>query len=133
MLQPPQYQNLKQRIQQGLIETVDHHYPGFADLVAYAELSTPLTNEHFTDHPQGAIYGLPLAPARLEPQNAAWTRARTPVPGLYLTGADLYMGGIVSALFSGLMTVSQLPNGVSYPRLFVAAGRYAAKRPHSKL
>jgi hypothetical protein len=43
------------------------------------------------------------------------------------------MGGIVSALFSGLMTVSQLPNGVSYPRLFFAAGRYAAKRPHSKL
>ncbi|MEO1144636.1 MAG: NAD(P)/FAD-dependent oxidoreductase, partial [Cyanobacteria bacterium J06638_22] len=115
------YQALKARITEGLLATVDRHYPGFADLVDYAELSTPLTNEHFTAHPQGAIYGLPVSPERFLPENAAWMRAKTPIPGLYLTGVDLYVGGIVSAMFSGLMTVSQIPDGMALPAIFSQA------------
>jgi phytoene dehydrogenase-like protein len=115
------YQALKAQITAGLLAAVDRHYPGFADLVDYAELSTPLTNEHFTAHPQGAIYGLPFSSERLSSENAAWTRAKTPIPGLYLTGVDLYMGGIVPALFSGVMTVSQLPDGMALPAIFSQA------------
>lgn len=98
------YQQLKERISQTLIQQVDRHYPGFANLVVYHELSTPLTNEHFTGHSKGGIYGLPAIPERFVPQNTAWMKAKTLLPGLYLTGADLYMGGIVSAM----LLVSQL-------------------------
>ncbi len=128
----PAYRALKQRIQESLLDRVEHHYPGFRDRVEYAELSTPLTNEHFTAHPQGAIYGLPFAQERLQSQNAVWTRARTPLPGLYLTGVDLFMGGIVPALFSGLMTVSQIPDGISLPALFVTAA-HQPSRPYGSI
>ncbi|MBE9140189.1 NAD(P)/FAD-dependent oxidoreductase [Nodosilinea sp. LEGE 07088] len=117
------YQQMKQRMAQSLIAQVDRHYPGFADLVIYTELSTPLTNEHFTAHPKGGIYGLAIAPERFAPQNAGWTRVETPLPGLYLTGADIYMGGIVPAMMAGISTLSRLPDGVSFPQAFATAAR----------
>jgi all-trans-retinol 13,14-reductase len=88
----PAYQQLKQRMAQALIAQVERHYPGFADLVTYVELSTPLTTEHFTAHPKGGIYGLAIAPERFAPQNAGWTKVETPLPGLYLTGAESIWG-----------------------------------------
>jgi phytoene dehydrogenase-like protein len=117
------YQQLKERISQTLIQQIDRHYPGFADLVVYHELSTPLTNEHFTGHPKGSIYGFPVIPERFVPQNASWTKAKTPIPGLYLTGVDLYLGGIVAAMMAGITTLSCLPNGVSFPQVFTIAAR----------
>ncbi|MBD2463735.1 NAD(P)/FAD-dependent oxidoreductase [Oscillatoria sp. FACHB-1407] len=117
------YQQLKERISQTLIQQVDRQYPGFAKLVAYYELSTPLTNEHFTGHNKGGIYGLPAIAERFAPENAAWTKTQTPVPGLYLTGADLYMGGIVSAMLAGVTTVNSLPGGVALPKVFAIAAK----------
>jgi all-trans-retinol 13,14-reductase len=117
------YQQLKERISRTLIQQVDRHYSGFANLVAYNELSTPVTNEHFTGHFKGGIYGLPAIPERFAPENAAWTKTKTPVPGLYLTGADLYMGGIVPAMLAGLTTLSCLTDGISLPQAFVAASK----------
>lgn len=115
------YEQLKQRITQSIIEAIEGTYPGFAKAIAYAELSTPLTNEYFTAHPQGGIYGLAFAPERWQSENAAWTKIKTPVAGLYLTGADVYMGGIFSAMLSGMMTATQLPDGISWPTLVAAA------------
>ncbi len=123
------YAALKQRVTEGLIARLDAQYPGFADAIDYAELSTPLTNEYFTAHPQGAIYGLPLSPERFQPERAAWTRAATPLPGLYLTGVDVYnMDGIVAALFGGAIASSQLPDGIALPKIFAAASKRAAQR-----
>lgn len=95
------YDVLKTRIADGLIKLVDDEVPGFADLIEYVEVSTPITTEHFTGHPKGAIYGLTSEPKRyrLLPYGA-----HTPVKGLYLTGADIFSVGIVPALLSGLMT-----------------------------
>jgi phytoene dehydrogenase-like protein len=117
------YQQLKERISQALIQQVDRHYPGFASLVAYHELSTPLSNEHFTGHFKGSIYGLPAIPERFAPENAAWMKTETPIPGLYLTGADLFMGGIVAAMMAGVTTISRLPDGISFPQAFSAAAK----------
>ena len=50
--------------------------PGFSALVTYAELSTPLTVEHFTSHPAGRFYGLPGTPERY--RSAAFG-VRTPI------------------------------------------------------
>jgi all-trans-retinol 13,14-reductase len=122
------YQQLKERISQTLIQQVDRHYPGFAALVAYHELSTPLTNEHFTGHFKGGIYGLPAIPERFASQNAAWMKTETPVPGLYLTGADLYMGGIVPAMLAGMTTLSRLTNGISLPQAFATAAKGQKRR-----
>ena len=117
------YQQLKQRITNDLIDCVDKYYPGFADIVAYKELSTPLTNEHFTAHHQGAIYGLPAVRDRFEAQNSAWTTPKTPLPGLYLTGSDVCSAGIVGAMMGGVFTLSDLPGGISFPEVFASAAK----------
>ena len=41
-----EYHALKERLTDVLIDFVDQHLPGFASLVEYKELSTPVTNEH---------------------------------------------------------------------------------------
>ncbi|NJQ98229.1 MAG: hypothetical protein HC784_12770 [Hydrococcus sp. CSU_1_8] len=65
MKRDEEYKALKQRLSKALIDLVEQHYPGFAEIIDYQELSTPLTNEHFTGHYQGGIYGLAIAPERL--------------------------------------------------------------------
>ena len=117
------YSDLKQRIQDVLLEMVEAHYPGFSELVDYCEVSTPLTNEHFTAHPQGGIYGLPMYAERFAAKNRGWTKIKTPVPGLYMTGSDVYVMGIVGAMMGAVLTTSQLPDGVSLPQVFATAAK----------
>ncbi|MDJ0774671.1 MAG: NAD(P)/FAD-dependent oxidoreductase [Mastigocoleus sp. MO_167.B18] len=129
------YQQLKQRLMDRLINFVDKYYPGFADIIAYKELSTPLTNEHFTAHYQGAIYGLPAVcdrisdarSVRFDPQNSAWTTPKTPLPGLYLTGSDVCSLGIIGAMMGGIFTLSDLPGGISFPEVFAGAAKSKSK------
>ncbi|ABW31027.1 phytoene desaturase family protein [Acaryochloris marina] len=121
-----QYQALKDRIQSVLLDLVEQHYPGFTDLVDYCEVSTPLTNEHFTDHPKGGMYGLPMLVDRFAPQNRAWTKIQTPIPGLYMTGSDVYMLGIVGSMMGALLTASQLSDGISILQAFMAAAKVKA-------
>ena len=74
-------------------------------LVTYAELSTPLTVEHYTSHPAGRFYGLPGTPERY--RSAAFG-VRTPIPGLYLTGSDAASLGVPGAMFGGLAAASRV-------------------------
>lgn len=117
------YQALKKQLADALIALVDQSYPGFADLVAYQELSTPITTEYFTDHPRGAIYGLPLHADRFKRENWNWTRPTTPLPGLYLTGADIVSLGIVGSMMGGVFTLSDLPDSISFPEVFKTASQ----------
>lgn len=112
------YINFKERIRTGILGMIERHYPGFSDLIDHCEVATPVTNEHFTAHPLGGIYGMPMVPERFTPENQPWTRVKTPVPGLYMTGSDVYMLGIMGALLGGLLTLSQLPDGVSLFQVF---------------
>jgi phytoene dehydrogenase-like protein len=122
------YRQFKDRIADGLLRLVESRLPGFSALVAHRELSTPVTNEHFTGHDRGAIYGLRACPERLTPEARTWAQVRTPVPGLYLTGVDTMMvAGIVPGLFSGLLTLNALPDGLSFPAVFKTARLRAAK------
>ncbi len=109
-----EYTALKQRISEGLIRLADRTVPGFADLVAYSELSTPLTIEHFTSHPSGRFYGLAGTPARY---GAGALTARTPIPGLFLTGSDVASLGIVGAMMGGLAAACQIMGGTAFIRI----------------
>jgi len=102
-----EYDALKQRIAEGLIGFVDRRFPGFAELVDYCELSTPLSTANFTGHKNGCIYGLPGIPEKL---SASWLSPRTPVRNLYLTGADVTGQGIVGALMGGILTTLTASN-----------------------
>ncbi|MCC5815444.1 MAG: NAD(P)/FAD-dependent oxidoreductase, partial [Leptospira sp.] len=98
-----EYENLKKKIADTVIESMDKRYPGFKNIIDYIEVSTPLTNEHFTSHPDGAIYGLACVPERYDKEKSPWFDVMTPIDGLYLTGADAGGSpGIAGAMMGGL-------------------------------
>lgn len=93
------YQQLKAEISGTLLNLVEEKVPGIKALVEFQELSTPVSVEHFQGSPHGAFYGMPARPGRLF---APWTRAASPVSGLYLTGQDVMSLGIVGAMMGGV-------------------------------
>lgn len=99
------YESAKKQMTRALLDLVERHHPGFGELVEYSELGTPLTFEHFTAAPGGAIYGYPGTP---EKYTKAWLGPRTPIKNLYLTGTDAALLGIMGALMGGVVTASCL-------------------------
>jgi all-trans-retinol 13,14-reductase len=118
------YKKSKERIAEAMIAFIDDFFPGFRDIIEYSELGTPLTNEHFTGHYRGAAYGLCSVSERFLPANIAWTHPKTPIPGLYLTGADVAGLGVTGAMMGGVMCLGHLPDGLRMPTIFRAASRY---------
>ncbi len=98
------YDALKARFTERLLEVLFARLPQLKGRVDHAELSTPLSTAHFASHPRGELYGLDHTPARFRLP----LRAKTPVPGLYLTGADLATCGVAGALFGGLLTAGAI-------------------------
>jgi all-trans-retinol 13,14-reductase len=112
------YESAKERITYALVDLVERHHPGFRDMVEFAELGTPLTFEHFTAAPSGAIYGYPGTPARYTKD---WLGPRTPVRNLYLTGSDVGLPGIMGALMGGVVTASCLLGWFGFFKIMRAA------------
>jgi all-trans-retinol 13,14-reductase len=104
-----EYEAFKKKIADTVITTIEKRFPGFKDIVEYVEVSTPLTNEHFTSHPDGAIYGLACVPERYDKSKSPWFDVSSPIEGLYLTGADTGGSpGIAGALMGGLATTLRI-------------------------
>jgi phytoene dehydrogenase-like protein len=112
------YESAKNRITQALLGLVERHHPGFGDLVEYSELATPLTFEHFTAAPSGAIYGYPGTPERY---TKAWLGPRTPIGNLYLTGSDVASPGIMGATMGAVVTASCLLGPFGFVEVMRAA------------
>lgn len=95
---PPEYHDQKERVAEALLDAVNRRWPGLVGDVAVREISTPLTNEHYTLAPRGAAYG----PART-PAQSGWQRfhTRTPVRNLFLAGSGVYGDGVGPCLLSG--------------------------------
>jgi phytoene dehydrogenase-like protein len=112
------YESAKGRITEALLDLVEKQHPGFRQLVAYAELATPLTFEYFTAAPSGTIYGYPATPDKFQ---KPWLAPRTPIKNLYLTGADAAVLGIMGALMGGVATASLLLGPAGFLRIMSAA------------
>lgn len=78
----------------GLLKQQVHH-----------ELSTPLATVRFTAHEKGGFYGVEPTPRRMLSDALS---ARTPVPGLFLTGQDILTPGIAGALYSGMLCAAAI-------------------------
>ena len=101
-----EYDAVKSGLAAHLLAMLETHVPQVRGRVDVHELSTPLSTRHFAAHPHGEIYGLAHDPERFR---RAWLYPRTPVHGLYLTGADvavsLRVGG---ALMGAVMCTSAI-------------------------
>jgi phytoene dehydrogenase-like protein len=114
------YEAMKERVADALLAAAERRLPGLSKLVVHRELSTPLSTAHFTGHPGGEIYGLPATPDRF---TKPWLRARTPVKGLYLAGADALLLGIGGTVMSGVMATAAIAGGSTFGKLTAAAKR----------
>ena len=97
------YDAFKGELETRLLETLYEQAPATRGKVEICELSTPLTTRNFANHPHGEIYGLAHTPERFEQR---WLRPRTPIKGLYLTGADVCSAGVGGALMGGMLCSS---------------------------
>ena len=95
----PEYEAFKNRFKDRLLEAAYRRLPQLRGKVDHAELSTPLSTAHFSGHLRGEIYGLDSSPQRF----SLGLRAKTSVPGLYLTGADIASCGVGGAAFGGAL------------------------------
>lgn len=96
----PDYETFKARMQEALLEKLFSRMPGLKPLLDYAELSTPVSTDHFTRSLGGSIYGLESTPERFR---CRWLRPRSPIPGLYLAGVDIGAPGVVGAAMGGAL------------------------------
>ena len=112
------YESAKKRMTEALLGLVEQRHPGFRDLVAYAELATPLSFETFTGAPSGTIYGYPATPDKFR---KPWLAPRTPIRNLYLTGTDAAMLGIMGALMGGVATASTILGPAGFLEIMRAA------------
>lgn len=112
-----EYAALKQCISEGLLRLAETAIPGLTALVEYAELSTPLSVEHYTSHPAGDFYGLP---ATLRRYRSHLLGPRTPVDGLLLSGQDAGCLGILGAMMGGMGAACQALGASGYPMIQVA-------------
>lgn len=99
------YEALKERLSQRLLEALYEHFPHLRGQVDYTELSTSLSTAHFCRYGKGEIYGLDHDPQRFE---QSWLRPKTTIRGLYLTGQDVVTCGVSGAMLGGLLTAVQL-------------------------
>ena len=90
----------KQSVEAKLMAFFEEKFPALAPLVVYRELGTPLATAAFTRHEKGGFYGVETTPRRMLSEALA---ARTPVPGLFLTGQDVMTPGIAGALAGGML------------------------------
>jgi len=96
---PAEWSALKDEIAARMMAFFAEKLPALAPLVVHHELGTPLATAFFTGHEKGGFYGVETTPRRMMSDAL---NARTPVPGLFLTGQDVMSPGIAGALAGGM-------------------------------
>ncbi len=100
------YEEMKNIVGYQMVEQACQLYPQVEHHVNYVEIGTPVTNDYYFGQQHGEVYGLDHELERFNPWFLALARAETDVPGLYLTGQDIFLVGITSALYSSALTAS---------------------------
>ena len=109
-----EWRSLKQRVEAKMVAFFAAKFPALESLIVHCELGTPLATASFTGHEQGGFYGVETTPRRLLSDAL---NARTPVPGLFLSGQDVATPGIAGALLGGMLGAAAID-----PRVFRQLG-----------
>ena len=94
------YNALKQRLQDSLLEQYLERLPELRSMVDFVELSTPASTDHFCRPVAGSIYGLEPTPERFR---NPWLRPRSPIRGLYFAGSEAATVGVMGAMLGGVL------------------------------
>ena len=106
---PDEWAVFKTDIETKMMAFFEAKFPALAPLVVYHELGTPLATAAFTAHEKGGFYGVEATPRRMLSDSLS---ARTPVPGLFLTGQDVLTPGIAGAFMAGILCAAAIDSRV---------------------
>lgn len=123
-----EYEELKAGWTERLKNELERAVPQVLGRIDCCELSTPLSTRSFTNHQSGEIYGLAPVPERFQLNCLG---ARTPVGGLYLTGADVTTAGVAGAMMGGVVTASAILRRNLMPVVTKGAGPASIRRAKS--
>lgn len=109
-----EYLQCKAQITAVLIASLERWFPGIAETIAFSDLSTPLTFEHYTGHKRGAAYGVACSVGRA---TDLLLHPVSDIKGLYYTGSDILSQGIAGTFVSGIFTAAALSKNYRMFRL----------------
>lgn len=101
---PEGYLALKRDLTARMLRAAGRVVPGLERHVVFADLGTPLTNEHYCAASLGNLYGTEKSRFQVGP----WAYSiRTEFPGLLLCGASTLGHGVLGATLSGLAAAAR--------------------------
>jgi all-trans-retinol 13,14-reductase len=95
-----EYDTFKEKLEKQMLAQFLEHVPKLAPMLKYAELSTPVSTEHFVRPVDGSIYGIEPTPERFENR---WLRPRAPVKDLFFSGSEVATVGVIGAMMGGVL------------------------------
>ena len=98
-----EYEEFKDEVSRSLLSQYFEHYPDLEPMLAFSELSTPLSTHHFARSHRGSIYGLTSEPDRFMSDDLT---PKTDIKGLYMAGVDVMAPGIAGAIGGGALAVA---------------------------
>jgi len=108
-----QYSELKEQLQQDLIDRAEGLFPGVADKIVFKESATPLSHSRYTRAIPGTGYGISNTPGQFADNRPD---ARSKLRGLYLCGASTRSGmGIIGASLSGQYAAKVIAKDLGTP------------------
>ncbi len=99
------YQEYKEKMSNRLLDLVEERFPGIRQKIARYYISTPLTFKDHTATKEGSAYGI-----LKDCENPARSiiLPATKVKGLYLTGQNLNIHGILGTTINAVITASEI-------------------------
>ena len=97
-----EYHGWKQEKRDRMLGLVKRNFGSVMDDLEPLAFSTPLTLRDELNSPQGGVYGVKRSASQISPA------PRTSLPGLWLTGQNTLMTGIVGASISALATAGEI-------------------------
>ncbi|XP_014674280.1 PREDICTED: putative all-trans-retinol 13,14-reductase isoform X2 [Priapulus caudatus] len=100
------YDTIKMAMGQHLLRRLYELYPHLEGKLDFLEVGSPVSQNYYVGYSRGEIYMLDHHLERFKMDACLMLRPETKIPGLYMTGQDVFTCGVVGALNAGLATAS---------------------------
>ncbi len=102
---PEEYDALKQRLIERMLETIEGVVPGLKDHLVLCELGTPLTNAHYVNSYRGNLYATAKSKQQI---GLGALPLKTEIPALYHCGQSTAAHGVLGALMTGVIAAARI-------------------------
>jgi len=115
----PEYEQLKKQWEEKFHAVLFKVFPQVKERVEFSDVSTPLTIKHYMLVPDGAAVGLDQTPLRYSWEIQKHLDMSTPIHGLWMTGQDTLICGVVLAQLAGVITACRMLGPLDTFKIFL--------------